>query len=101
MTYLSTEVDVWKKKFVSINHEFNECQEKLMMAEAELEALRKEKSSKVYSIILNYYSNLSSLLQWLDLQHKDNQEHKKVVSIKENDIKIWLINKLNNFQNPY
>lgn len=49
ITYLNTEVEVWKKKFININHEFNECQEKLMMAEAELEALRKEKQSKVES----------------------------------------------------
>jgi len=60
---LSTEVDVWKKKFVSINHEFNECQEKLMMAEAELEALRKEKTQKVHYIILYYFSKPLSLLQ--------------------------------------
>lgn len=71
---MSTEVDVWKKKFVSINHEFNECQEKLMMAEAELEALRKEKSQKVYYIISYYSSKLLSPLQPLDPRHKDNPE---------------------------
>lgn len=27
VTYLSQEVEVWKQRFIKVNHEFNQCQE--------------------------------------------------------------------------
>ncbi|CAD8072350.1 unnamed protein product [Paramecium sonneborni] len=47
VTYLSSEVEVWKQKFIKVNHDYNECQEQLTMCEAELEALKKGQKKEV------------------------------------------------------
>ncbi|CAK79809.1 unnamed protein product (macronuclear) [Paramecium tetraurelia] len=47
VTYLSSEVEVWKQKFIKVNHDYNECQEQLTMCQAELEALRKGQKKEV------------------------------------------------------
>ncbi|CAD8135085.1 unnamed protein product [Paramecium pentaurelia] len=47
VTFLSSEIEVWKQKFIKINHDYNECQEQLMMAQAELEALQKQSKKEV------------------------------------------------------
>ncbi|CAK64110.1 unnamed protein product (macronuclear) [Paramecium tetraurelia] len=47
VTYLSSEVEVWKQKFIKVNHDYNECQEELTMCQAELEALRKGQKKEV------------------------------------------------------
>lgn len=38
VTYLTSEVDTWKKKFTALNKEFHETQEKLMLTQAELDS---------------------------------------------------------------
>ncbi|CAD8054409.1 unnamed protein product [Paramecium primaurelia] len=43
ITEVNNEAEVWKKKFQEINHDYSETQEKLMNAEIELEALKKQK----------------------------------------------------------
>ncbi|CAD8195273.1 unnamed protein product [Paramecium octaurelia] len=43
ITEVNNEAEVWKRKFQEINHDYNETQEKLMNAEIELEALKKQK----------------------------------------------------------
>ncbi|CAD8148427.1 unnamed protein product [Paramecium pentaurelia] len=44
VTQNNSEVEVWKRKFQEVNHDYNEAQEKLMNVEIELEALKKEKA---------------------------------------------------------
>ncbi|CAD8095677.1 unnamed protein product [Paramecium sonneborni] len=43
ITEVNNEAEVWKRKFQEINHDYSETQEKLMNAEIELEALKKQK----------------------------------------------------------
>lgn len=39
-TYLTNELDSWKKKFVTLNREFHKTQEDYMMVQAEFDALK-------------------------------------------------------------
>jgi hypothetical protein len=34
-------VEVWKERFIKVNHDFNKTQEDLIMAQAELESIKK------------------------------------------------------------
>ncbi|CAD8088164.1 unnamed protein product [Paramecium sonneborni] len=47
VTYLCSEVEVWLKKFIKVNHDYNECQEQLIICQAELEALQKAQQKQV------------------------------------------------------
>ena len=53
MTKLQDEAGIWKKKFINVNHDYNETLERLKMAEAEIDALKKETTTKC-----NIISNL-------------------------------------------
>ncbi|CAD8100266.1 unnamed protein product [Paramecium sonneborni] len=64
MTYLSKEVETWKQKFIILNREYHETQEKLMLAEAELESIKKGEVKEVKSIVVEKKDNIGRTVDY-------------------------------------
>ncbi|CAD8067512.1 unnamed protein product [Paramecium primaurelia] len=58
---LTNEVEVWKSRFKKLNNDFFETQEKLIMAQAELEALKKGGVTEVKSVTVQQNVTSSSV----------------------------------------
>lgn len=41
MSYLTTEINTWKTKFIELNREYHQTQEEYMLCQAELENIKK------------------------------------------------------------
>lgn len=48
ITYMTSELEIWKKKFIDLNRKFHSCQEDMMMKQAELDSLRSKKNVVVH-----------------------------------------------------
>lgn len=44
MNNLQSELEAWKKKFIDMNRKFHNCQEDVMLKQAEAESLRNKKT---------------------------------------------------------